>query len=648
MNRHHTCALGFTIAAALAVAPGIQRGADAQPLESHDVLLPPVVVNDNRRPAGTLDQGVLTLALRAAAGLFRPEGDNGRALRVEAFGEASSTLSAPAPLIRVPEGTEIHAVIRNDLADALRIHGLCDRGAPTCPPIEVAAGETRDVRFKSGPAGTYHYWGTTTGMPLPFRGAEDSQLSGAFVVDAPGASAGADRVLVITEWTSLTRMQLQDLLKEDDPGAIFLKLKPEVLLLINGRVWPHTERLVYDLGDRVHWRVVNLGTQAHPMHLHGFYFDVDSLGNGGRDTLYAAGQKPRVVTQLMSPGSTMSMTWNAERAGNWLFHCHLMVHVSPTLYVDGSPKPRDTSHAAHDASAGMSGMVMGITVRGPTATPAEHADNATPTRRITLLMQVEPNRFAGAPAYGFVLADQSAPTPSSTRVPVPGPTLVLERGQPVEITLFNKLPEATAIHWHGMELESYYDGVHGWSGAGTRVTPMIEPGGRFVVRFTPPRAGTFMYHTHLHDKVQLTSGLYGAMLVVEPGQNRSDATDHVLVLGRGGPAMDAPAVLNGEHAPTFVWKAGTRHRVRLINITPSDILAVSLQNGDGPLTWRPITKDGAPVPPERCQPGPAQQTIGVGETYDFEFDTPPGRGVVWIDVRTPGGKWETQGRVIVR
>ena len=213
MNRHHICVLGFTIAAALAVAPGIQRGADAQPLESHDVLLPPVVVNDNRRPAGTLDQGVLTLALRAAAGLFRPEGDNGRALRVEAFGEASSTLSAPAPLIRVPEGTEIHAVIRNDLADALRIHGLCDRGAPTCPPIEVAAGETRDVRFKSGPAGTYHYWGTTTGMPLPFRGAEDSQLSGAFVVDAPGASAGADRVLVITEWTSLTRMQLQDLLK---------------------------------------------------------------------------------------------------------------------------------------------------------------------------------------------------------------------------------------------------------------------------------------------------------------------------------------------------------------------------------------------------------------------------------------------------
>jgi FtsP/CotA-like multicopper oxidase with cupredoxin domain len=112
--------------------------------------------------------------------------------------------------------------------------------------------------------------------------------------------------------------------------------------------------------------------------------------------------------------------------------------------------------------------------------------------------------------------------------------------------------------------------------------------------------------------------------------------------------MDAPAVLNGEHNPTFVWKAGTRHRARLINITPSDILSVSIQTGHGPLTWRPLTKDGEPVPPDRCKAGPAKQPIGVGETYDFELETPPGRAVLWIDVRTPGGKWETQGRVIVR
>jgi FtsP/CotA-like multicopper oxidase with cupredoxin domain len=63
---------------------------------------------------------------------------------------------------------------------------------------------------------------------------------------------------------------------------------------------------------------------------------------------------------------------------------------------------------------------------------------------------------------------------------------VLKRGEPVEITLVNNLPEATAIHWHGMELDSYYDGVHGFGGMGLRVTPLVEPGDSFVVRFTPP------------------------------------------------------------------------------------------------------------------------------------------------------------------
>ena len=104
------------------------------------------------------------------------------------------------------------------------------------------------------------------------------------------------------------------------------------------------------------------------------------------------------------------------------------------------------------------------------------------------------------------------------RSPCRGPTLVLQRGEPVEITLVNRLAEPTAIHWHGMELDSYYDGVHGWSGVGTRITPLIEPGGTFAVRFTPPRTGTFIYHTHLHDDRQLTSGMYGALVVVEPGE----------------------------------------------------------------------------------------------------------------------------------
>jgi FtsP/CotA-like multicopper oxidase with cupredoxin domain len=47
---------------------------------------------------------------------------------------------------------------------------------------------------------------------------------------------------------------------------------------------------------------------------------------------------------------------------------------------------------------------------------------------------------------------------------------------------------------------------------------VIKPGGSFVVRFTPPRAGTFMYHTPLNDEAQISSGLYVPLIVVEPGK----------------------------------------------------------------------------------------------------------------------------------
>ncbi len=67
--------------------------------------------------------------------------------------------------------------------------------------------------------------------------------------------------------------------------------------------------------------------------------------------------------------------------------------------------------------------------------------------------------------------------------------------------------QATAVHWHGMELESFFDGVAGWSGAGNRLAPIIAPGDSFVAHMTPPRAGTFIYHTHAGELAQLTGGL---------------------------------------------------------------------------------------------------------------------------------------------
>ncbi len=611
----------------------------------------PVQPNDNRRSAGTLVDATLALKLRAAVGLWRPEGETGPALRIEAFGEESGALTAPAPLIRVPEGTEIVASVRNDLDAPLRVHGLCARDGAPCAPIEVPPSLSRDVRFKAGRAGTYHYWATTTGMPIRFRAAPDTQLSGAFIVDPPNGCARAS----IGCWSSRTGRaspvrSCASIAAADDPGTAFLQLNPRFVFLINGLSWPATERLTYQLGETVRWRVINLSSQVHPLHLHGFHFEVDSLGDGLRDVPFDAGSKPLVVTQVLQPGGTLAMTWVPERVGNWLFHCHIAAHVSPTTRLGGPPASHADHHASHQSSAGMAGMVLGVTVTDPDGSQIDcyRGPSGIPTRKLTLEMRTGPGRYGGEPAFGFVQVEGNDERAARGSVPVPGPTLVLHRGEPVEITLVNRLPEATAIHWHGMELESFYDGVHGWSGVGQRLTPLIEPGESFVVRFTPPRAGTFMYHTHLHDGRQLTSGLYGPMVVLESGETFDPSVDHVVVIGRGGPGADAPTLVNGERQPQFVWKAGARHRVRLIHITPDDIFVVSLRTPDGPVSWRPLMKDAAAVPPQLSAPRPASQTIAVGETFDFEYEAPSARRNVWLEVQSPAGKWFLQAHVIIK
>jgi FtsP/CotA-like multicopper oxidase with cupredoxin domain len=373
-----------------------------------------------------------------------------------------------------------------------------------------------------------------------------------------------------------------------------------------------------------------------------------------RDQPIQTSDRHQVVTQLIQSGTTMAMTWTPEREGNWLFHCHIMHHVSPERRLSQPAGPHGHEHANHDSSGGMSGMIMGVTVLGPAAaSPHARVSEPRAARKLTLVMARD---TAGAePSFGFQLSGDGIAS-MTDHVSAPGPALVLRRDEPVEITVVNRLGESTALHWHGMELDSVYDGVHGFSGIDRRLAPLIEPEGSFVVRFTPPRTGTFTYHTHVHDERQLPLGLYGPMVVVDSPEAFDPQTDHVLIIGRSGldPAAPnvlipaTPVVLNGARGPEFVWKAGTRHRVRLINITPDDVLSVSLQNAQGPVQWTPVTKDGAPVPAGARTPALARQTIAVGETYDFEVDVAPGRRKLWLEVRGIGGKWEAQGMVIVR
>ena len=131
----------------------------------------------------------------------------------------------PAPLLRVVEGTTLVVSVRNDLTSPLRVHGLCARDGGACAPLDVPPGADREVRFASGRAGTYHYWATSMGAPIPFR-----EMGGAFVVDPAGVPVEPDRIFVITEWSDLTPAQLREIMASDDSSARFLAANPKVTL----------------------------------------------------------------------------------------------------------------------------------------------------------------------------------------------------------------------------------------------------------------------------------------------------------------------------------------------------------------------------------------------------------------------------------
>src|SRR6202047_89334 len=573
--------------------------------------IPEIMANDIRLPHGSLKDGVLTIELEAREGTWYPEQRDGPGLRVQVFAEPGRSPEIPGPLIRVSEGTEIRVTVRNAIPGAtLVIHGLHTRPGNPDETIPLAPGERREVRFRTGKAGTYFYWATTTGKALPDRYGVDSQLNGALIVDPQGTRAD-DRVFVIGWWENPELRAMGG-----DPFT-----KGRNAIVINGRAWPYTERLTYGVGDSVHWRWINAAQGNHPMHLHGSYYTVDSIGDGERDTPLSSDQRRLVVTELMRPGTTMSLTWTPPQPGNWLFHCHVLAHISPGLRLRPADKEPSLAHGdSHHAMDGMAGLVLGINVLSSHAAPAAKPSDL-PLRRLQLVAKLQPGRYGKDPGFAFALQEGAGqPTEPSGRIP--GPPIVLTRGQPVEITVLNKLPEPTSVHWHGMELESYYDGIAGWSGTPGHIAPMIRPGASFIVTFTPPRAGTFLYHTHLDDIRQLSYGLYGPLIVLEPGQSLDPERDRIMLVSVRGPSDNTPILLNGDADPGAIeLKQDVRYRFRFINITPHDpLLTVSLLAGSSPVTWRAIAKDGADLPVAQATERPARQTVSVGETYDFEFD----------------------------
>jgi FtsP/CotA-like multicopper oxidase with cupredoxin domain len=129
-----------------------------------------------------------------------------------------------------------------------------------------------------------------------------------------------------------------------------------------------------------------------------------------------------------------------------------------------------------------------------------------------------------------------------------------------------------------------------------------------------------MYHVHSEPGHQLSQGLYGQFIVVDP--DRRDAEhDRFFLLGSLGAGADAPPAVNGSLDPEpLELRAGTTYRFRFMHITPDDNRSVTLLEGDSTLTWRVVAFDGAEYPPELVTTTPADQRFfDTGNTFDALF-----------------------------
>ncbi|MFI6207678.1 multicopper oxidase family protein [Streptomyces sp. NPDC051041] len=169
---------------------------------------------------------------------------------------------------------------------------------------------------------------------------------------------------------------------------------------------------------------------------------------------------------------------------------------------------------------------------------------------------------------------------------LPGPELRLVRGEPTEVVLINQnVEEGVTVHWHGVDVPNAEDGVAGVT------QDAVRPGERHVYRFRAPRAGTFWYHSHQQSSTVVTRGLFGALIVDEPGARRH-GVDRTVVAhawpiadaggdgAQGSPPRGGGGALSGQNGMggllrtalgdstrprTETVAAGTPVRLRLVN-----------------------------------------------------------------------------------
>jgi hypothetical protein len=206
----------------------------------------------------------------------------------------------------------------------------------------------------------------------------------------------------------------------------------------------------------------------------------------------------------------------------------------------------------------------------------------------------------------------------------PGPTIEAVEGDKVRIFVTNKLPEHTTVHWHGILLPCGMDGVGGLT------QPHIPVGKTFVYEFEMKKSGTFMYHPHADEMVQMAMGMMG-FLVVHPRDPKLHRVDRDFVFLMASydiePGSYVPKVNEMTDFNMWTWNSrvfpgidhlvvrkGDRARVRIGNLTMTNH-PIHMHGYDFAVTCT----DGGWVRPEARWPE-VTIDIPVGGMRAFEFD----------------------------
>lgn len=210
----------------------------------------------------------------------------------------------------------------------------------------------------------------------------------------------------------------------------------------------------------------------------------------------------------------------------------------------------------------------------------------------------------------------------------PGPTIEAVEGDRVRIFVTNKLPEPTAIHWHGVLVPSGMDGVSGLT------QPPIPVGKTFVYEFTLLRSGSHFYHTHLDEQLQLALGMYGC-LVAHPKDPEFMKVDRDFMFMLASydvePGAMTPKVSTMTDFNMWTWnnrvfpgidplvaRTGDRVRIRVGNLTMTNHPI----HMHGP-SFEVTGTDGGWVPKAARWPE-VTTDVGVGQLRAFEFDAVAG------------------------